>query len=754
MAAAGDDAEARRASLFEFLKASAQVDGLDEKTFAHDPVETVDAWRAALGKRESEFQLCKNLFLWDKKGKQLHLLVALAETQASLAVLTTACGFNKNSNPLRFAPEEDLWSSMQLKKGGVSPLGLFHDKADHKVTVLLDSKMNVGSFDDEEEGGKEDLTMLFHPLTNDRSTPMTSSELRRFLKACGHEFKSLDLAALAEAQKAQAAQPKKGGAKPKRQQPKKGERRQQAKAERDATGKNTRSALLGMTVRKDENFSEWYSQVVIKTELIDYYDISGCYILRPDAYEMWEHVKDFLDGSIKKLGVRNCQFPMFISKAALCKEEDHVEGFAPEVAWVTKGGSSEMDEPIAVRPTSETAMYPAYAKWIRSHRDLPLKLNQWVSVVRWEFKSPTPFLRSREFLWQEGHTVFASKAEAMAEVFDILDIYAAVYEDVLAVPVVKGRKTEEEKFPGGEVTTTVECFIDQSGRAIQAATSHCLGQNFAKMYEVMFENDQGQRQYAWQNSWGLTTRSLGVMIMVHGDDKGLVLPPRVAPTQVVFVPLAFKGKDNDAAVSKAKELAAEMQSSGIRALVDTSVGHNPGFRFHHWELRGIPVRIEIGPRDLEGNTCDCVRRDTGEKTTLAMDGSLASGVAGLLAQIQAGLFAKAKRTRDAAIETVTDWADFVPSLNRKKLVLSPWCEVQACELAIKDRSGDEAADVVESMDKATQDANDSGKEAFVQLTGAAKSLCMPLDQPALPAGTRCVGCGQEATVWCLFGRSY
>ena len=260
--------------------------------------------------------------------------------------------------------------------------------------------------------------------------------------------------------------------------------------------------------------------------MIDFYDISGCYILRPWSYSIWEAIQDFLDGQIKTLGVQNCYFPMFVSEARLNAEKDHVEGFAPEVAWVTKSGDGELNEPIAIRPTSETIMYPAFANWIHSHRDLPLKLNQWNNVVRWEFKHPTPFLRTREFLWQEGHTAHATLAEADKEVMQILGFYAAVYEELLAVPVIPGKKTEKEKFAGGHYTTTVEAYIPGTGRAIQGATSHNLGQNFGKMFKIEFEDQNGQKAIPWQNSWGLTTRTIGVMVMVHSDDKGLVLPPR------------------------------------------------------------------------------------------------------------------------------------------------------------------------------------------------------------------------------------
>jgi prolyl-tRNA synthetase len=320
--------------------------------------------------------------------------------------------------------------------------------------------------------------------------------------------------------------------------PAKKEQKKKEKGEQKETG-------LGMSVSIDEDFGAWYSQVVVAGELIEYYDISGCYILRPWAYAMWEVIKDFFDAEIKKKRVENCYFPLFVSEARLEAEKDHIEDFAPEVAWVTRSGQSDLDVPIAVRPTSETVMYPVFAKWIKSHRDLPMKLNQWCNVVRWEFKHPTPFIRSREFLWQEGHTAFTNKAEADAEVREILELYRRVYEELLAVPVIPGVKSEKEKFAGGLYTTTVEAFVPATGRGIQGATSHCLGQNFAKMFHIEYENKSGGRSMVWQNSWGCTTRTIGVAIMVHGDDKGLVLPPRIAPTQVVVITIPNSKLDEE-----------------------------------------------------------------------------------------------------------------------------------------------------------------------------------------------------------------
>ena len=365
-----------------------------------------------------------------------------------------------------------------------------------------------------------------------------------------------DLKATADKLKGVIEKPK--GAPPKQ----KGKGGQPAKKEKHENAKAKKETGLGLDATIEDDFGAWYSQVVVAGELIEYYDISGCYILRPWAYSMWEQIKDFFDKEIKKEGVENCYFPLFVSSARLEAEKDHIEDFAPEVAWVTRSGQSELDVPIAVRPTSETVMYPVFANWIRSHRDLPMKLNQWCNVVRWEFKHPTPFIRSREFLWQEGHTAFTNKADADKEVRHILELYRRVYEELLAVPVIPGVKSEKEKFAGGLYTTTVEAFVPATGRGIQGATSHCLGQNFAKMFQIEDENKNGGRSMVWQNSWGCTTRTIGVAIMVHGDNKGLVLPPRVAPLQVVVVTIP----NSKLSAEDSKKLNGESPDARTRAV--------------------------------------------------------------------------------------------------------------------------------------------------------------------------------------------
>ncbi|WVO14142.1 proline-tRNA ligase [Cryptococcus depauperatus] len=505
---------------------------------------------------------------------------------------------------------------------------------------------------------------------------------------------------------------------------------------------------MAIQYKKDEDFSGWYTDVLIKGQMLDYYDISGCYILRPWSYTIWQTIQNWFDDEIKKLGVQDCYFPMFVSRARLEKEKDHIEGFAPEVAWVTKAGQSELEEHIAIRPTSETVMYPYYAKWINSHRDLPLKLNQWNSVVRWEFKNPQPFLRTREFLWQEGHTAFLNKAEAEKEVLDILDLYRKVYEDLLAVPVIPGKKSDKERFAGGDYTTTVEGFIPTTGRGIQGATSHHLGQNFSKMFDITVEspNSSEGRLFAWQNSWGLSTRSLGVMVMVHGDDQGLVIPPRVALQQVVIVPVGLskiEGK-NESIYEACTKLERELVQGGIRAKADLRDGYTPGWKFNDWEMRGVPLRLELGPRDIASNSTLAVRRYDNTKTSFPLS-DITNTVRVYLDGIQKAMLERAKATFDDRLKKVTEWDDVVPTLDGKNVLVLPWCEEESCEDEVKKRSASQA--------------NKGQAEDSKAPSAGAKSLCIPFDQTRFgpfPNGEnqKCVQCGKKAKSWTLFGRSY
>uniref|UniRef100_A0A6Q2X3Q9 Uncharacterized protein n=1 Tax=Esox lucius TaxID=8010 RepID=A0A6Q2X3Q9_ESOLU len=428
--------------------------------------------------------------------------------------------------------------------------------------------------------------------------------------------------------------------------------------------------------------------------------------------------------------------------AALEKEKSHIADFAPEVAWVTRSGDTELAEPIAVRPTSETVMYPAYAKWVQSHRDLPIKLNQWCNVVRWEFKHPQPFLRTREFLWQEGHTAFATKEEAAVEVLQILDLYARVYEELMAIPVVKGRKTEKEKFAGGDYTTTVEAFISASGRAIQGATSHHLGQNFSRMFDIVFEDPKkpGEKQLAYQNSWGITTRTIGVLTMVHGDNMGLVLPPRVACLQVIIIPCGITASlpeaEKEALLAQCSKYLTRLQSGEIRVKADLRDNYSPGWKFNHWELKGVPIRLEVGPKDLKQGQCVAVRRDTGEKITLP-EADTEKRLIQLLEDIQTNLFRRASDDLNKHMVVADSMEQFQKDLDLGRIVQIPFCGGIECEDWIK---------------KTT--AKDQDLEPGAPSMGA-KSLCIPFKPlKTLQQGQMCVSGKEAAQYYTLFGRSY
>lgn len=475
----------------------------------------------------------------------------------------------------------------------------------------------------------------------------------------------------------------------------------------------------GITVSRKDDFSEWYTQVIQKADLIEYSPVSGCYILRPGSYSIWEKVQQYFDGLIKKDGVQNCYFPLLIPESLLNKEKKHVEGFSPEVAWVETGGKSKLNERLAIRPTSETIINDAYAKWIRSHRDLPLRLNQWCNIVRWEFKHCTPFLRSREFLWQEGHTAFATKEEAVREVHKILDFYEKVFVELYAVPVLKGQKSENEKFAGADFTTSVESFLP-NGKAIQGATSHHLGQNFSKAFGISFKGENQENQFVWQNSWGISTRSIGIMIMMHSDDSGLVLPPKVASIQAVIVPILFDDSRKKV-LKEADNIKKSLEKLGVSVHLDDRDGYSPGWKFNEWELKGIPLRIEIGPKDLEKKQVTIVRRDTRNKHAIALS-SVGKESVSLLNKIQSDLFKKAKKSLDENIVKVETRKDAEKALQANKIFFAPWCGSVKSEEEFKEKSG-------------------------------AKSLNSPFKQPSVK-GKKCfLGCG-EAKSWFYFGKSY
>lgn len=483
---------------------------------------------------------------------------------------------------------------------------------------------------------------------------------------------------------------------------------------------NAKQDTKGITVKKSENFSEWYTQVIQKADLADYSAVSGCIIYKPNSYAIWEKIRDIVDARLKAFGVKNAYFPLFIPEKLLNKEATHLAGFTPEVAWVTHGGNTKLDERLAIRPTSETIMYDSYAKWIRSHRDLPLKMNQWNNVVRWEFKHPVPFLRGREFLWNEGHTVFATKEEAEAEGPQIIGMYQEVCENYLALPVLIGKKSEGEKFAGAEYTISLELLMP-NGRAIQGPDFHHDGQIFAKAFDIQFLDDKGRKQYAWQNTWAITTRMLGVMFAIHGDDKGLVLPPRIAATQVVIVPIVFE-ESQTKIVDTAKAIQKKLLEKGISVYLDDRDNCTPGWKFNEWEVKGVPLRIELGPKDLEKKQVVTVRRDTGEKQALPISG-IEEEVDLLLNQIQENLLSRARTALEQSVVKVKSVEEAQPELEKGRIIFAPWCGLPACEEAFKEKSG-------------------------------AKSLNSPLERPVLLKGQKCFACEKEAKLWFRFGRSY
>ncbi|MBI2655757.1 proline--tRNA ligase [Candidatus Woesearchaeota archaeon] len=476
---------------------------------------------------------------------------------------------------------------------------------------------------------------------------------------------------------------------------------------------------MGLTVKKSEDFNEWYSQVVLKADMIDYSSVSGCIVFKPNSYAIWENIQKAFDEKIKQSGHKNCYFPMFIPESLLNKEAKHFEGFTPEVAWVTKGGNSELNERLAIRPTSETVMMESYAKWIRSWRDLPLLLNQWNSVVRWEFKHAKPFLRTREFLWQEGHTAHATKEDAEKEVMQQLFEYVELIENSMAIPVIAGKKTEKEKFAGAEYTTTVEAFMPD-GKALQMATSHMLGQNFSKPFGIKFLDKDEKEKHAWTTSWGLSTRTIGALVMVHGDDKGIVIPPKLAPVHAVVVPIIFK-ENQEVIIGKAKEIMKKLKAKGFRVELDDRDSYTPGWKFNEWELKGVPLRIEVGPKDVQNEQAVLVRRDDGKKINVKLK-EIENKVEETLNDIQDSLLKKAKDYLKNSIVESNNFDDFVKAIKNKKLARALFCGESGCEDSIRDKAD------------------------------GATCRCIPFEQKS--AKGKCVQCGKEAKCWAVFGKGY
>lgn len=491
---------------------------------------------------------------------------------------------------------------------------------------------------------------------------------------------------------------------------------------------------------RGEDYSQWYQDIVLRAELADYSPVKGCMVIRPNGYALWENMQKALDGMFKASGHVNAYFPLFIPMSFLSKEAEHVEGFAKECAVVThhrlgelpEGGvgpapDSVLEEPLIVRPTSETVMYAMYAKWIKSYRDLPLLLNQWANVVRWEMRTRL-FLRTTEFLWQEGHTAHATHEESWEEVLKILEIYRRFAEDYMAVPVLTGVKTDAEKFAGALKTTCIEAMM-QDGKALQAGTSHDLGQNFAKAFEVKFQDEKGGWQYCWQTSWGVSTRLIGALIMVHSDDQGLVLPPRLAPTQAVIVPIYRDEAGKAKVLEVARKLKDELAAAGLGVVLDDRDTVSPGFKYNEWELRGVPVRIELGPRDVEQGVCVAVPRvptrdlregEKRQKETLALDGA-ASHLKALLEDLQKSLFQRALKFREANSRQADDYAQFQADIEKGGFFWAHWCGSAACEGKVKDET------------KAT-------------------IRCLPFEAKSDPG--KCMVCGGDSPQRVVFARSY
>ena len=447
------------------------------------------------------------------------------------------------------------------------------------------------------------------------------------------------------------------------------------------------SKEVGITVSKNEDFSEWYTQIIIKAELADYAPVKGLIVLRPDGYSIWESIKESLDKKLKETGHRNGFLPILIPESLLGKEKEHFEGFNPEVFWVTHSGESEIGDRLALRPTSETLAYSLYSKWIKSWRDLPLKINFWNTALRAEIKGTKPFIRTSEFLWQEGHTVHATKDEAEKEVMEILKIYKKTIEEEIAVPVVTGKKSEKDKFVGAVYTVTLESLMPD-GKALQMGTSHFLGQNFSKPFDVKYLDENNVETFAWQTSWGISWRLIGGMIMTHSDDKGLVLPPKLAPIQVVIIPIYYSKEDRGKIVQEAKKIQDVLTDVEIRTQLDDRDQVTPGFKFHDWELKGIPIRIEIGPKDVAKNQVVMARRYNQTKDSISID-KLSGAIAAELENIQQQMFDAAKKILDERISSVSQYEQFKAELENGKMLSCSWCGKQECEDKIKEETGAE-----------------------------------------------------------------
>jgi len=461
---------------------------------------------------------------------------------------------------------------------------------------------------------------------------------------------------------------------------------------------------IGITVKKEEDMPEWYSQVCQKAELADTSSIKGFMVIRPNGYAIWENIQEYFNKIIKEKGVKNAYFPLLIPESFFKKEAEHAKGFAPELAWVER--TDETEEKLAIRPTSETIMYDSYSKWIRSYRDLPLRINQWCNVLRWEVKQTKVFLRTREFLWQEGHCVYETEEECDKEVYLFLEEYKKLVEEQLAIPVITGKKTEKEKFAGAKYTTTIEAFMPD-GKALQCGTSHNLGQGFAKSFGIKYIGKDEKEHTPWQSSWGFSTRLIGAIVMVHGDNKGLVLPPRIAKDKIVIVPILFD-KTKKEVLKKAEELKKKLEEYGT--IIDDREGYSPGWKYNEWEMKGIPLRIEVGPKDMEKKQVMIARRDNGKKEAVK-ETELAKRIPEIINEMHNDMYTKAKKLlEDNTVET-KDWKEFEKAINDRKLAKAPFCGQQECEDQIKDKTAGATSRCIDEHKKTKHKCIHCDKEA-------------------------------------------
>lgn len=470
----------------------------------------------------------------------------------------------------------------------------------------------------------------------------------------------------------------------------------------------------GLTVKKEENFSEWYTQLIQKAELADYSPVSGCIVYRPLAYTMWEKIKQETDKEFKKLGIKNSYFPLLIPKKLLSKESEHVKGFAPEVAWVTKAGNTQLNEELAIRPTSEAIMYDSYSKWIRSHRDLPLLLNQWNNVVRWEFNNPVPFFRGREFLWNELHTVFATEKEALAHGKKVMKAYNEITENLMAIPGIYGRKTEKEKFAGGVFSEKVHSYLP-NGKVIEGTCFHHDGQNFAKAYDIKFQNKCEKEQYVFQNTHAITTRMLGTMFAMHSDNSGLVIPPKIAPNKIVIIPLLFKDT-KEKILNEAQKIKKDLAQ--FDPILDSREEISPGWKYNEWELKGIPIRIEIGPRDLKKRIA-IVKTRLGKKQEIKIK-DLKKEIPKLLEEMQKILYKNAKKILEKNKKQTKNKKELIKFIKEKQMVKVPMCKNTGCEEILKTETS-------------------GGKVLFID---------------SETKDTKCIICNKKADYWVSIGKTY